>query len=65
MIVAAIILICVSVFMFIKPNIIWMITEAWKSNSADGPSELFILSSRFGAVLMFAVCTLYLIVTLL
>ena len=65
MIVAAIILICVSILMFIKPDIFWMITEAWKSNNADEPSKLFILSTRIGAIFMFSVCTVYLIVTLI
>lgn len=63
MIIAAIILIIVSVFMFIKPDTFWMITEAWKSNNADEPSKLFMLSTRIGAILMFSVCTVYLIVT--
>jgi len=39
--------------MFLKPDIIWMITESWKSDNAYGPSNLYKLSTKIGGVMMF------------
>jgi hypothetical protein len=40
--------------MLVRPTVIWTITESWKSNDATEPSDIYILSTRFGGVM----CTL-------
>ena len=46
-----IIFIALGIFIFLKPDLIWKITEEWKSYSADEPSELYIKSTKFGGAL--------------
>lgn len=38
-------------FIFLKTDIIWKITEQWKSYSADEPSDLYLISMKTGGVL--------------
>lgn len=43
--------IAISIFgaaMLIKPEIIYKITESWKSNTTGEPSDFYILSTRIG-----------------
>lgn len=42
-----IIFFALGIFIFLKPDLIWKITEEWKSYSADEPSELYIKSTKF------------------
>ncbi|GAA0343799.1 hypothetical protein GCM10008967_37810 [Bacillus carboniphilus] len=37
-------------FLIIWPDIVWLITEGWKSNEAAEPSLFYIWSTRFGGV---------------
>ncbi len=37
---------------FLKPALVWKLTEQWKSYGADCPSELYIKSSKFGGVIL-------------
>ena len=46
-----IIFIVLCVFIFLKPDLIWKITEQWKSYSADEPSDSYIKSTKFGGTL--------------
>ena len=46
-----IIFFALGIFIFLKPDLIWKITEEWKSYSADEPSELYIKSTTFGGAL--------------
>ena len=46
-----IIFFALGVFIFLKPDLIWKITEEWKSYSADEPSDLYIKSTKFGGAL--------------
>ena len=46
-----IIFFALGIFIFLKPDLIWKITEQWKSYSADEPSELYIKSTKFGGAL--------------
>lgn len=46
-----ILFIVLGIFIFLKPDLIWKITEQWKSYSADEPSELYIKSTKFGGAL--------------
>jgi len=53
MILLSILLLIIGTIMFLKPDIIWMITESWKSDNAYGPSNLYKLSTKIGGVMMF------------
>ncbi len=46
-----IIFFALGIFIFLKPYLIWKITEEWKSYSVDEPSDLYIKSTKFGGVL--------------
>lgn len=37
--------------MLIKPQIIFHITEGWKNSNNNEPSDLYIISIRFGGVM--------------
>lgn len=54
MIILAILLTLFGLLMLVRPTVIWKITESWKSNDGTEPSDLYILSTRFGGVM----CTL-------
>ncbi len=54
MIFAAIFLVAFGLLMVFKPQLIWSISESWKSSGASGPSSFYINSIRFGGIL----CTL-------
>lgn len=53
MILLTIILAIVGLVMVIRPDIIWFITERWKSYDATEPSDLYRVSTRFGGILCF------------
>lgn len=38
-------------FLFIKPDLVWMLTERWKSCAADEPSDLYRKSTQLGGIL--------------
>ena len=38
-------------FLFLKPDLYWRLTERWKSYYADGPSDIYIRSTKLGGVL--------------
>lgn len=46
-----IVFIVIGVFAFLKPELIWKLTEQWKSSYADEPSELYRISTRLGGVI--------------
>ena len=37
-----VIIFVLGVFIFFKPDLVWKLTEAWKSYRADEPSELYL-----------------------
>lgn len=39
------------VFIFLKPELLWRLTERWKSYNADEPSDMYIIGARVGGVL--------------
>jgi len=51
MIILAILLIIFGLFMLVYPATIWKITESWKSSDATEPSDLYLLSTRFGGTM--------------
>ncbi|WP_028550520.1 DUF6199 family natural product biosynthesis protein [Paenibacillus sp. UNC451MF] len=50
--VISVILILLGVLMISKPSIIWHIAESWKSNDATEPSGMYIVSTRFGGIML-------------
>lgn len=61
---AGIVLIAIGAFLFLKPDLMWKLTEQWKSHRADGPSDFYLKSTKFGGVL-FMLCGIVAIVLLL
>lgn len=51
MLLLSIILFIVGLLMLVRPEIVWQITEKWKSYSAEEPSNFYIKSIRFGGVM--------------
>lgn len=47
-----ILFIALGIFLFVKPDLMWKLTEQWKSYSADEPSDLYLLSTRIGGILL-------------
>ncbi len=45
----------IGVLMTVRPNIVYQITESWKSSTPGEPSKLFLFSTRFGGVLFIVV----------
>lgn len=35
-------------FIFLRPDLLWRLTEQWKSYRADEPSELYVKTVRIG-----------------
>lgn len=50
MLILSVLLTLFGLLMLIKPVIIWAISESWKSNYAIEPSDLYIVSARFGEI---------------
>lgn len=63
-IVGAIILLIVGVVMICFPDIVYEITESWKSNASDGPSDYFKLYTRIEGAFVCLVSIAAIIVTL-
>lgn len=61
---AGIVLIGIGAFLFLKPDLMWKLTEQWKSYRADGPSDFYLKSTKFGGVL-FMLCGIVAIALLL
>ena len=47
--------IIVGILMVAKPQLVFEITEAWKSNGSAEPTKAYILSIRFGGVMFLLV----------
>ena len=46
-----VIIFVLGMFIFLKPDLVWKLTEAWKSNRADEPSELYLKTTKIGGIL--------------
>ncbi len=51
MFVIYILLVLVGLVMLIRPEVVWSITESWKSNGAVKPSKVYVWTIRFGGLL--------------
>ena len=50
MIWAGIVFLALGAFLFFRPDLVWKLTEQWKSYRADEPSELYVISTKVGGV---------------
>ena len=55
MICAGFVFLALGAFLFFRPDLVWKLTEQWKSYRADEPSELYVISTQVGGV-AFALC---------
>lgn len=56
-----ILFIAMGLFMFFKPELIWKLTEQWKSYRADCPSDIYTISTKIGGLVFLAVGIIVLI----
>ena len=38
------------IFIFLKPDLVWKLTEEWKSYRADEPSEFYLKVAKIGGI---------------
>ena len=46
-----VLLLALGIFVFLKPELVWKITEAWKFYRADEPSPFYLKAARFSGIL--------------
>ena len=46
-----IIIFALGMFIFLRPGLIWKLTEEWKSYRADEPSEFYLKTTKIGGIL--------------
>lgn len=46
-----VIIFALGIFIFLKPDLVWKLTEEWKSYRADEPSEFYLKVTRIGGIL--------------
>ena len=51
----SIVMLVIGTCMLLRPDVIYQLTESWKSNFSDDPSRLYIISTRFGGVMFLLV----------
>lgn len=52
MIFLGIIIVIIGITMIVKPTLIWLITESWKTYDGTEPSDIYVKSTRISGVLM-------------
>ena len=45
-----IIIFALGMFVFLKPDLVWKLTEEWKSYRADEPSEFYLKVAKIGGI---------------
>ena len=45
-----IIIFALGMFIFLKPDLVWKLTEEWKSYRADEPSEFYLKVAEIGGI---------------
>ena len=45
-----IIIFALGMFIFLKPDLVWKLTEEWKSDRADEPSECYLKVTKIGGI---------------
>ena len=46
-----VIIFALRLFIFLKPDLVWKLTEKWKSYRADEPSEFYLKVTKMGGIL--------------
>ena len=49
---SGILITALGIFIFWRPDLVWKLTEEWKSFYADEPSDLYLKSTKFGGALL-------------
>lgn len=60
----AIVCIAAGLFMAVKPDTVWEITESWKSKGADGPTDQYRRRVRGGGIFLAAAMAVLLVLLL-
>ena len=47
-----ILLLALGIFMFFRPDLVWKLTERWKSYRANEPSDFYLLCTKIGGVIV-------------
>lgn len=63
MFIISIIMALLGLFMMFKPDIFWKVTESWKSNHSDGPSEFYKWHTRLGGLIFSSIGIIGIVVT--
>lgn len=50
-----ILFILVGALLLLKPKLLFDLTESWKNNASSDPSKLYLLSTRFGGVVILGI----------
>ncbi len=61
MLAAGLLMLLIGAFLFSKPQLLWELTEKWKSYYSDEPSDFYLKSTKFGGI-CFAVAGLAMII---
>ena len=46
-----IIIFALGMFIFLKPDLVWKLTEEWKSDRADEPSEFYLKTTKISGII--------------
>lgn len=46
-----ILIFALGMFIFLKPDLVWKLTEEWKSYRAGEPSDLYLKTTKIGGIL--------------
>ena len=59
-----IIIFAIGMFYFLKTDLLWKLTEEWKSDRADEPSELYLIDTKISGILFALFGIIIIILTL-
>lgn len=61
-VIGGIIFIAIGIFLFLKPDLVWELTESWKSYYADAPSDTYLKITKISGIFyaLFGVVTIIL-----
>lgn len=49
-IIVGIVIVITGIFIFLRPDLFWELTEKWKSYRADSPSDFYLKNTKFGGI---------------
>lgn len=59
-----IIIFALGMFIFLKPDLVWKLTEEWKSYRADEPSEFYLKTTKISGIIFALFGIIIIILTL-